>query len=260
MTHIEDDALVAFAMGDAAPGTGGTIEAHLESCAACRADLAGVRAALDAASDLPVPYRGEDYGSQVWERIAPQLQHGRGGRWRWQTWGSLAAAVLLAVSAFIAGRWWPHTEQVASAPVSGPGAAAPAAASASLVRERVVLAALGDHLDRTERALMEIVNTDAGGRVDISAEQAWARDLLDANRLYRQAARGTASPALGTLLDELEPVLMEIANSQSRLSADEFRELRTRIEDRSLVFKVRVSGANVRARQRALIHPGESQS
>ena len=42
---------------------------------------------------------------------------------------------------------------------------------------------------------MELVNADDSGRVDISAEQAWARDLLDANRLYRQSARARLAGA-----------------------------------------------------------------
>jgi hypothetical protein len=105
---------------------------------------------------------------------------------------------------------------------------------------------------------VELVNSDPGGRVDISAEQVWARDLLDANRLYRQAARGT--PALAQVLDDLEPVLLEIANSPSRLTAAEFESLRARIEERSLVFKVRVTGAELRARQRSFIRGGDKQS
>ena len=39
-----------------------------------------------------------------------------------------------------------------------------------------------------------------------------------------------------------------------------FRALRSRIEDRSLVFKLRVTGADVRARQKTLLHPGEKTS
>jgi hypothetical protein len=121
----------------------------------------------------------------------------------------------------------------------------------------VVLAALGEHLDRTERGLVQLVNADAGARIDITAEQTWARDLLEANRLYRQAASGADAPALSQVLDDLEPVLLEIANSPSRLTSEEFRALRERIEAGSLVFKVRVTGADVRARQRALLRPGE---
>jgi hypothetical protein len=52
-------------------------------------------------------------------------------------------------------------------------------------------------------------------------------------------------------------VLLEIANSPARLTSDEFEGLRARIDARSLVFKVRVTGANVRARAQALTR-GES--
>ena len=160
----------------------------------------------------------------------------------------------LTVGAYWLGR---HNAGIDSAPP------APVSVQASLgteaIRERVVLAALGEHFDRTERTLVELVNSQPGRRVDISAEQAWARDLLEANRLYRQAAGGR-SPALSQVLEDLEPVLLEIANSPSQLTSDEFETLRDRIEARSLVFKVRVTGADVRARERALIRRGESQS
>ena len=55
------------------------------------------------------------------------------------------------------------------------------------------------------------------GTVDITAEQAWARQLLDANRLYRQSLQDASSPALADLLGELEPILLELVNSPSRL-------------------------------------------
>ena len=72
--------------------------------------------------------------------------------------------------------------------------------------------------------------------------------------------RSSGSLAIASLLDDLEPVLLDIVHGPSTLSADEFHALRDRIEDRSLVFKLRVSGADVRARQRSLIHPGEKTS
>ena len=118
-------------------------------------------------------------------------------RWRWQPWMAAAAAVVLAVGAFLAGRFTrdavppQETAQVTAARL------APEA-----IRQRVVLAALGEHLDRTERTLVELVNSEPDGRVDISAEQVWARDLLEANRLHRQAAQATPALALERLLPE----------------------------------------------------------
>jgi anti-sigma factor RsiW len=281
MTHVTEDRLVAYALDDADQMTRGEIETHVAACGECRESLAELRRVLEAASELGVPERPADYGAAVWARLEPRLSDRAGlttsakamvvrrsvmrrrkprlhvptavGSWR--PWLAAAAVLLLTIGAFLMGR----LSQPARAPVqvaTGTTTASPAAS----IRERVVLAALSAHLDRTERGLVELVNADDRGTIDISAEQAWARDLLDANRLYRQSARGTASPALVSVLSELEPILLDIVHSPSRLSADEFQSLRSRIDDRSLVFKVRVTGADLRARQQALIHAGEKTS
>ena len=262
MTHIAEDDLIAYALDEVEAGTRGALAAHLETCAACRVSLDEIRATLSLAERTEVPGRGDDYGARVWARLEPRLGEqasaGRGAGApvakaprRWTPWLAAAAAILIA-----AGAYWLGRQSSVPAPSVEVAQTTPAPATGS-IRERVVLAALGEHLDRTERTLVELVNADSGGRVDITAEQAWARDLLEANRLYRRAAQGGESPALSQVLDDLEPVLLEIANSPERLTSDEFKALRERIEARSLVFKVRVTGADVRARQRALLRPGE---
>jgi hypothetical protein len=262
MTHIAEDDLIAYGLDEAEPGTRGAVAAHLETCAACRASLDEIHATLSLVDRVEVPGRGDGYGAGVWARLEPKLDEARlrgsaasapkAGSIRHATpWFAAAAALVIA-----AGAYWLGRQSTTPAPVAEVAREAPAPATGA-IRERVVLAALGEHLDRTERTLVELVNAEGGGRVDITAEQAWARDLLEANRLYRQAAQGAdAPPALSQVLDDLEPVLLELANSPSRLTSEEFKALRERIEAGSLVFKVRVTGADVRARQRAL-RPGE---
>jgi hypothetical protein len=259
MTHVDEDLLAAVALGDATADERQRVESHVRACAACRDTLDDLRRVLDAASDLEEPARGDDYGARVWTRLEPRLaMTPRVSEW-WRAsrgWLAAAAMILLTVGAFVAGRW----SREASPPPQPQLQAHAEDDTRQSVRERVVLAALGDHLDRTERTLVELVNAGPGGTVDITAEQAWARDLLDANRIYRQSARGAASPALVALLGELEPVLLEIVHSPSRLTTADYDALRSRIEDRSLLFKVRVTGASVRARQRSLIQTGAPTS
>jgi hypothetical protein len=256
MTHVGEEQLIAFVLDDVEPAERGGIEAHLGACETCRAEAAALRTTLETASEQTVPERGDDYGARVWARVEPQLPKAPGLPAKktvaWRGWLAAAAVLVAVAGAFLAGRLSRET--------AAPVAVARTAQDPGQIRERVVLAALGDHFDRTARTLTEIVNASDGDSVDISAEQAWARDLLDANRLYRQSARGAGSPALSQLLDELEPVLLDIVHSPSRLSADEFQELRSRIEDQSLVFKLRVTGADVRARQKTLLHTGEKTS
>jgi hypothetical protein len=255
MTHISEERLVAYALDDMAPGDRDAIDAHLRQCGACSEARDELGRVLDAAASIEVPARGSDYGAQVWARLEPRLPARRQRRFEVPRWFAAAAVLLIAASAFVIGRW-------SRGPSVPDSAAAPAEREldARSIRERVVLTALGDHFDRTERTLLELTNTSASGLVNIGAEQAWARDLLEANRLYRQSARGTASPALIELLGEVEPILTEIVNSPTRLTPDDVHALQARIEARSLVFKLRVTGAHVRARQRTLAHAGEPTS
>jgi hypothetical protein len=257
MTHITEERLVAYALDDMEAAERAAIDAHLQQCTACSDARDELGRVLDAAASIQVPARGSGYGAEVWARIEPLLpaparQH---RRFHVPAWFAAAAVLLIAVSAFVIGRW----SGASSVPGSEPSVSSPAL-DTHAIRERVVLAALGDHFDRTERTLLELTNTSASALADISAEQAWARDLLEANRLYRQSAHGAASPALMELLGELEPILIEIVNSPSHLTPDDVHALQARIEDRSLVFKLRVTGAQVRARQRTLAHIGEPTS
>jgi hypothetical protein len=134
-------------------------------------------------------------------------------------------------------------------PAAAATAAQTAAADREVVRERILLVAVGDHLERSQVALIELVNTPSGTTVDISGEQQRARDLVAENRLYRQTALTTGDPAVASVLDELERVLMEIANSPSTMTAAEFSKVRSRIEQQGIIFKVNVFGQRVRERE-----------
>ena len=52
---------------------------------------------------------------------------------------------------------------------------------------------------------------------------------------------------MATLLDELEPMLMQIAHGPSQLTPDELHKVQKRVEAKGLVFKLRVLRADVRA-------------
>ena len=77
MTHITEEQLVAFALDDVEAGTRAAVEAHVETCAECRASLDEIRATLDHAASLEVPARGDDYGASVWDRIESRLSESR---------------------------------------------------------------------------------------------------------------------------------------------------------------------------------------
>lgn len=258
MNHLDEEQLVAFRFGDlVGAAEAAAIEEHLHECETCRVLLRQIDVTLSAASRLPVPERSEGYGAEVWARIQPRLERPSRTWWtgllalvapprRLALAGGMAAVIL---AAFVVGRFWPQ----APAPVPGtaarPSTETQASASGTRLREKVLLVAVGDHLERSQMALVELVNAADTPRVDISDEQARARDLVMENRLYRQTALETGETGVATVLDDLERVLVEIANSPSELPQADFERVRRRIEDQGLIFKVRVLGERVRERE-----------
>jgi hypothetical protein len=113
-------------------------------------------------------------------------------------------------------------------------------------RDRILLVAVGDHLEKSQMVLMELVNAPANGTEDISHEQQRAEDLLNSNRLYRMTAQEVGDRRLANVLDELERVLVDIAPQPSKVDSEELKDLQRRIEAQGVLFKVRVVGANIR--------------
>ena len=245
MTHLTEDDCVLHYYGEA--GDLRAAEAHLAECEACRLTFEELSKALQAMSDQDVPERGESYGAEVWARIQPKLEAPAMPPWprrltAFFTWPRLVTAGALAsllVAAFVAGRYW-----------AGPAPTAPARAEATpaptSVRERILLVAVGEHLDRSQMVLAELSNMDATGPVDISAEQDWARDLVASNRLYRQTAARDGKTAVAGVLDELERVLVDIANGPSTASPADLDQLRDRLESQGIVFRVKVLNSQIK--------------
>ena len=240
MTHLAEETLVELHFGDAAAP--GEAQAHLAECAECRARRDEIAETLLAANTLEVPERGEEYGAAVWARLEDRLPRRTSGRTavrRFPAFVGLAAAL---VGAFYLGR---HT----TTPVT-PVAVAPAAPTPSVVRERILLVAVGEHLDRSQMVLIELANATASPEgVDVSAQRAAADDLVGEGRVFRQAAARGNEAAVTDVLDDLERVLVEIARGPERLDGEALQRLQRRIESQGLLFKVRVVGAKVRARE-----------
>jgi hypothetical protein len=108
--------------------------------------------------------------------------------------------------------------------------------------------ALGEHLERSQAVLIEIVNAPANGDLDVTSEQARAAQLLAANRLYRQTASRGSEPAVASVLEELERLLLDVAHGPSHLTPEDLALLRQRIDQKGVLFRVRVIGANLRER------------
>lgn len=233
MKHLDQDQLTLLYFGEA----GGEAKRHAADCPVCQAEYAALANFLDAMHAVPVPERGGEFEGRLWATIRPRVEEALARRplafFRyWMVAPALAG--LLAV-AFIAGMYTQHRTEKSSE-----------RAFSSRARERVLMIAMGDHMDRSQIVLAEIVNAPEGKGADLSAEQQLASSLVGENRLLRQTAMRSGDQASAAVLEDLERVLIEIAHSPSEVSPEEMENLRQRIEAQGLLFKVRVIGSNVR--------------
>jgi hypothetical protein len=256
MPHLTEDDLVLHYYGELDGPASALAAAHLHECGACHAAFARLQRVLAAVDAAPEPAIADGFERTVWARLQPELQYGRGG---WTSWfmfsparlAWVAAVVVLAGAVFFAGR------------LSQPGAGTPAGAVGAAgmdLRERVLLADLHDHLDRSQMMLVDLVSADSERDVDVSIERTRAQQLVSANRLYRQTAVDTGNMALAQVLDELEQVLVDLAASPDHLSSGDLAAMRQRIDDKGLLLKVRVLSSQVQKRQRQQIRVRAGQS
>jgi hypothetical protein len=247
--HLSEEDLVLAHYRELPAADQAQAEAHLSGCETCRharERLVETLGLVDTAPDADAP---PGFERVMWARVQARLDDARQPRgWflpRWAWAGSGIAA--LALVAFLAGRWSgapPPAPTVAGAPGAVTGAA-----SGDSVPERVLLVAAGDHFDRTQMVLAELVNADPAQAGILDSERARAADLVSTNRVIRQSAEAAGDQVMADLLDDLERVLLELANGGGEDAAAELELLRARIESRGILFRLRVISSDVRQRE-----------
>jgi hypothetical protein len=218
MTHPTEEDLVLFLFDEAEDPT--IVREHVAACAECQEELATLRRTLAEVDALEPPERGEDYGARVWRRLEPSLRPRR----LFRIHHLVAAAAAVILIAFFAGRL--SVDRSDARPEN--------------VRERVLLVALSSHLEESQVLLLEAVNRND----DLDRER--AEDLLRASRLYRQSAVRVGDAATADVLEDLERILLDVSQGpESDRSA-----IGDRIEERDMLFKIRVLQASLREREK----------
>lgn len=227
MSHLSEEELIELYYGE---GTSAA-DAHLKACRVCSAQYARFKRSLDEIGSSAEPQRSADYGDRVWETLRPQLipyQKMTAG-WRgWANWRAAAIAAgcaILLAAVFVGGRYWERVATKKNNLANNPHPT-----------QHVVLVVITDHLDRSERLLVEL---EHAGPKDNEQLQSEARELLASNRLYRVSASNAGDPELARSLDQLEGVLAEIANDPN-LSAADIERVREDMNTKGILFEIRV--------------------
>lgn len=245
--HLSEEDLILHYYGEFDPVDDARVGQHLAECEECHAAKTELQRVLSLVETAPPVAARPGFERDVWARLEPLLPPSRSSlRWRssffwfpqWALAGGVAALVL---AAFVAGR------------VSGgdpPRVADDPAVMADSSPDRVLHAAVGDHLDRTQMMLTELVNNDVDQGEVFAGEQARASDLVAANRLIRQSASQAGDAGVADVLEDLERVLLEIANAPADVTSNELSDLKDRITAQDLLFRVRVIASEMRNRTR----------
>jgi hypothetical protein len=289
MNHLTEEDLVLYRYQESPdPDTVARHLAACADCRASHAALDRMFAVLEAPVPEPGPAYEREVWARIQDRLAagPQpswslgewlggLSSGPIARWVWPQVGLAAGVALLLIGV----TWFAPPSGVSGllpGVPGGPGAQSGARGSAhatpggtptvvaggspaavpqepqdaASMRNRVLVAAVGDHLQRAELMLTEFNNTDGHrGIIDLTDQQAWAEDLVNENRLYRRSAADVNEDQIVALLDDLERALLEVAHSPAETTPERLDRLRMRIGTQDVLFKVRVAGAGMRDRQ-----------
>ena len=248
MKHLTDEQLIEHYFAEGANRV--VVETHLRVCSRCEQVYEEISTALAVPGPQP-PTREPGYGKQLWKSIEARVEpYPKTIDRRYFSWPRLVLAgtcLLGLAAAFFVGALWQRSHTPPSE-----------AASPSQARERVVLFVLDDHLDRSERLLVELSHaSELSGDPDHSL-QLEARQLLPDNRIYRQALSKRNDPMLTAALDHLERVLLEMANSPDKLDSADLARIEREMNTDSLLFQIRVLRARTARRQPQELKKGAS--
>jgi hypothetical protein len=240
--HLTEDELILHYYGETDRADHARVESHLGSCAECQfaqEKLRRVMTMVDSATPVEAPLGFERI---AWARLEPALDSNRSA-WRtffwFPQWALAGGVAALVVAAFVAGRF------------TGGDALVPTSSStvvAEVEPGRVLQTAVGEHLDRTQMMLVELANADVDGADVLAGEQVRAADLVAANRIMYQSALRSGDTQIVDILEDLERVLMEIANAPPAVSSKEITDLQSRITSEDLLFRLRVIASEMRQR------------
>ncbi len=247
MEHLSPEGLVEMYYNEAAPEDYKGAQRHVEECADCAKAYHSLESDLKALGIVESPERDEGYGERMWQRVAARLPAAAelrspvlmpASKWRPWLWMGLSYATgcaVLAAAAFYVGTVWEHQQHLKreAARETQRKLTAPE-------KPRVVVVVLGDHLDRSERLLVELKHADVDNQELVKPLRDEARGLLAANHVFRKDADKSGDEGLAQALDKLDKLLTEMANEPGGLNAASLERLQKEMTNEGLLFEVRV--------------------
>lgn len=239
--HLTDNQLILLYYREPLEEPG--LDGHLAACADCLARFESLTRLLAAVNHDDIPEPAGDFESRMTASViaAAKNQEERGKILPFRRVARfLAAGAALAaclILAFSVGRQLGRVEEQAL--------------SSEQTQERVLLAALGEHLGRSRVTLVELKNREIADG-DLLELQAAAENLVTASRLFRAAAERAGEGQIAGVMEETERLLVRFAAAPDAEARSELDGLRKRVDSRDLLFRLQVMEAQVEKREMSL--------
>ncbi|MFC1583675.1 anti-sigma factor family protein [Candidatus Neomarinimicrobiota bacterium] len=225
-----------------------TFDQHLVSCSICAAEYEQLSWTLKVMDHRQIPAIDTDYWQNYWARLSDRLPE-KTPRVFWPDWRSwfppvafpgrpaliplIAALLLIATGIFIGRTTLLHGP--------GPGAAIQATVfDPSLISEFNELAS--SYLERSKMVLMGLDNfdprSDDPAALNVSRHRDLSQELLHQGRMLRNHQVAAADPRLQILIDEIERVLLQVANSSGEDPMWTVRMAQEGIDKNSILLRI----------------------
>ncbi|MBD3373396.1 hypothetical protein GF406_00035 [candidate division KSB1 bacterium] len=218
---------------------------HVTNCARCKEGYSQLCTALDEASRLSRPDLSSEYWQQYWKRLEKKLSSTSSTQWviekrkiHWQIpdLNLRMAAVAIAVTfvLFLATVLFFRPFRIEEEPILS---------SESVKVDEVkssINAQIYNYLNRSKVILMSLVNLEDNEvlEIDFQQHQKLSSALLGESKQLRQKI--DSQDRVMNLVDDLDLVMMQIANQDSRLDKESVELIRSSVENKELLFKINI--------------------
>jgi len=247
--------LVEALYGELDPEVKAFFDGHIGSCPACAAEFAALTETLKTMDGRVRPDPGPDFWDGYWGRLARRMGEDKAAEgkprslanrmaWIWKLsprWAfQAAAAVALIVIGVFIGRivFSPGRRPVDSARRVEPATSVQAAASNPVLRAR-------DYVDRSMLVLLALVNYDPATEdpyaLDLPYQKQVSRELVTQAGALKSDLKEPGQRRLRELVTDLETILLQIANLESRNDLEAVEFVKQGVENRGIFLKINLS-------------------
>jgi hypothetical protein len=230
-------------LGDLDEKSRTALENHISGCSDCQRAFQEMRDALDIMDQREMQNPDPEFMSGFWTRLSPRLQtSGRRSFWEISLKNLFSprfALPLTAILCLFVGMWIGQHRAVKD---TGPITVGPQPAKKG---KGIPVETTSQVLERSQRVLLAFSNfnaeTDDPEILNLPYQQSMARHLVQETGKLKAGLPDDADRKLAMLLQDLELILLQIANLEDSPDLDNIEIIREGLNKRGILFKIQIN-------------------